>query len=66
LNGQFLFQDQHSFDNISELSDEATNSDSGHGSSDVDLTNQSNSGHGKLLHPFPLCYDLITSLPHLL
>ena len=41
-------KEQHSFDNISELSDEATNSDSGHGSSDVDLTNQSNSGHGDL------------------
>ena len=66
MNGQFLSQEQHSFDNISELSDEATNSDSGHGSSDVDLTNQSNSGHGKLLHPSPLHCNLITSLPPLL
>ncbi|XP_071125296.1 protocadherin-9-like [Mytilus edulis] len=41
----------HNFDNISELSDEATNSDSGHGSSDVDITNQSNGAQSDKFAP---------------
>ncbi|CAG2191662.1 unnamed protein product [Mytilus edulis] len=45
------FEVHHNFDNISELSDEATNSDSGHGSSDVDITNQSNGAQSDKFAP---------------